>query len=159
MPKTTQAQKTFKTAYGSNQRVQLECNDSSRTKQNFQKECDINTIMGKYKKSGLLSHVAKFQGNYDILPSEIDFHASQNAIIAANESFDSLPASIRTEFQNDPGLFLKMVDDPDNHDRMVELGLIKPTPPGANQNTKNVTADPATGGPEDKSKDDEASEA
>jgi phage internal scaffolding protein len=105
-------------------RVQLKCNDSSRTKQHFQKECDINTIMTKYNKTGLISHVAKHQGSYDDLPNQQDYHESILEIQAANDSFNSLPSDVRNFFENDAGQFLDFVQNPNNTDEMRELGLI-----------------------------------
>lgn len=109
--------------YKHTKRVQLQCNDPSLAKQSFQKECDINTIMSKYQKTGLISHVAKHQGSYDDLPTQIDYHASQNAIIAADAAFASLPSSVRSQFQNDPAAFLDFAQDPSNEDEMREMGL------------------------------------
>ncbi len=127
------AKQKFATPYENQIRVQLTCNDPSRTQQSFQKECDINSIMGKYQKTGLVTHVAKYNGNYQDLPSEIDYHSSLNAILAANESFDSLPSSIRNRFNNDPAEFLEFVDNPENEAEQIELGLMT-QPASSNQN-------------------------
>ena len=40
----------------------------SLTKQSFKDECNINNIMSKYMKDGLIGHVNKHQGRYDDLP-------------------------------------------------------------------------------------------
>jgi len=95
----------------------------SRTKQSFKAECDINTILKKYQKTGLLSHVSQYQGRYEDLPSEIDYQQSLNAIIAAEESFSSLPSKIRARFGNDPAEFLQFVENPANENEMIDLGL------------------------------------
>lgn len=140
----------FLTAYGKKPRVQLECNDPSRTKQSFQKECDINTIMAKYQKTGLVSHVSNFKGNYSELPNQLSYHEALNNVMASKNAFSTLPSSIRTQFGNDPAQFLEFVQNPDNTDEMIEMGLAKaPGPLGANQNQEEVTADPAIGGPAD----------
>lgn len=136
-------------SYGTHKRVQLECNDPSRTKQAFQSECDINNIMAKFQKTGLISHNAKHQGDYSTLPESLDYHDSLIAIQAAQDSFNSLPSGIRSKFDNDPEKFLNFVEDHNNQDEMIELGLATRSPLGDNQKPKEASADPGSPGPED----------
>ena len=42
-------------------------------------------------------------------------------------AFDDLPAKVRREFDNDPFKFLEFVEDPENVERMAELGLVNIT--------------------------------
>lgn len=97
--------------------------DKSAAKQAFKDECDINNIMSKYYKTGLISHVAQYPGGYDELPESIEYQEALNMIIAAEDAFASLPSSIRTQFENDPAEFLAFVDDPNNQDELVKMGL------------------------------------
>jgi len=48
----------------------------------------------------------------------------------AEESFASLPSEVRDYFQNDPAAFLEAFQDPNQADKLRELGLIEklPTP-------------------------------
>ena len=106
-----------------------------RTQQNFAKDCDINEIMKRYEKTGLVAHVNRFQGSYGDVTGALDFHSAQNAVIAATEAFMTLPARIRQKFANDPGAFLAFVEDPANEDKMRDMGLLPPAEP--------LAADPA----------------
>lgn len=99
------------------------CDGPSRTKQSFQAECDINGIMAKHMATGLVDHVNQRQGRYEDLPSETDYHANLNSVMAAQEAFDSLPSKIRTRFKNDPGKFLGFVLDPSNKEEVQKMGL------------------------------------
>lgn len=102
----------------------------SRTKQSFAKECDINNLMKKYEKDGLIDHVNQHRGYYGDLPLNIDYQHSLNVILAAERSFASLTGQIRGRFANDPAAFLAFVQDPENRDEMIALGLLaKPTEP------------------------------
>jgi hypothetical protein len=61
--------------------------------------------------------------------------------------FMSLPAKIRSRFQNDPGAFLDFVQNPENRDEMIELGLAKaqpraPVEPEAEPSPSEVPEDP-----------------
>jgi len=101
----------------------------SLTKQSFKRDSDINVILGKYGKEQLLDHLAAYNGqygNYGDFSEVIDFHGAMNKVIAAEDMFMSLPATLRKEFANDPGLFLDQINDPSQRERMVKLGLIKP---------------------------------
>lgn len=101
----------------------------SMTKQSFKEECDINTIMAKYRSTGLVDHVAAHQGRYDNLPDETDYHANLNSVMEAQETFDSLPAKIRARFDNDPSKFLGFVLNPENQTEIDEMGLGVPDSP------------------------------
>ncbi len=103
-------------------RVQLTFPKRGRTKQSFRDECDINLIMGKYQKTGALSHFNKFSGSYGFATSE-DFSSAMRTVTMAQDMFDHLPSSIRNRFANDPAQFLEFVQVADNRDEAIELGL------------------------------------
>ena len=96
--------------------------DKSLTKQSFTKECNINTILAKYQKTGAIDHVNKNQGSYGYASSD-DFTASMEIVARGQTMFNELPSSIRTKFENDPAKFLDFVQDDKNKKEMQELGL------------------------------------
>lgn len=100
---------------------------TSMTKQHFKDEVDINNILAKFQKTGLIDHVKK-NSSYINLPNALEYHDAMNLTIEAQASFDGLPSSIRKEFQNDPQIFLAFVADPKNVDRMRTLGILNPLP-------------------------------
>jgi len=104
------------------ERVSISFAKTGRTKQSHKKECDINQIMAKYQKTGVIDHVAKHSENYGFATSE-DLHQSLNIIHTANEMFADLPSQARDKFDNDPAQFLDFVQDPDNKDQLYDLGL------------------------------------
>ncbi len=95
----------------------------TRTKQSFKEECNINNIMSKYMKDGLLEHVNTHQGRYEDLPSNTDYHDGLNTLLRANEAFNTLTSAIRKQFNNDPAEFLEFITDPENQDEINALGL------------------------------------
>jgi phage internal scaffolding protein len=114
----------FKTAYGENPRVRFSTNGPSLTHQSMAPECDINTIMARWQKTGVLEHKNNFQGQYgDFTNIPDDYHQAMNAVLDAEEMFSSLPSGIRKKFGNDPGTFIDFAVDPSNIDSMVEMGL------------------------------------
>lgn len=105
----------------------LVCDDPSLTKQSFAEECDINTIVRQFGLTGKMPDdivpptYADFEGIFD-------FHSAMNAVAAAGEEFDRLPAKIRARFHNDPGLFVDFCSDPNNLREMVDMGLAVKNP-------------------------------
>lgn len=123
--------------YGQKRRILQTFKKPSRTKQSMAAECDINNIMSKYNKTGLVSHVNEHKGQYGDATG-VDFQHAQNMIIEATETFASLPANLRKEFDNDPSQFLAFVSDDNNIDAMRELGLLPEEPKQAPQSVSEV---------------------
>lgn len=118
-------------------RVQKSFKGPSLAHQSFRKECDVNTIMERFQKTGLMEHVNRHSGDYGDYAGAQDYHSSLNQVLEAQTMFESLPSSIRGRFLNDPGQFLSFVSDPDNEDEMITLGLSR----------KAADADPAPAEP------------
>lgn len=116
----------IRSAHKPHARVQLETSGQSMTKQSFQAECDINTIMQKYTKTGLIEHVREHGGQYGDFVTAPEYHEAMTAVVEANAAFQSVPAEMRNRFQNDPAQFLDFVQNPDNIDELVEMGLAEP---------------------------------
>lgn len=99
----------------------------SRTKQSFKKRVNINNIMAKAKASGLINNPldfrAGFSGTYGDVSNSSEYHDMCNRILGAEATFMSLPADIRTRFNNDPGALLDFVNNPENADECREIGL------------------------------------
>lgn len=100
--------------------------DDGRTKQCFKNECDIDKIMARFRQSGTISHLAKYEGTYSDF-SDFDFHEQSNMLARGEQMFADLPAEIRREFDQSPAAFFKYVNDPKNQkDLHVKLpGLAK----------------------------------
>lgn len=113
------------TAYQEKERHQIDFGTKSRTKQAHVKETDINHIMKKFLKTGLMEHSRNHQPDYGFATSE-DFHTSMNIITRANSMFEDLPSQIRSRFENRPDKFLDFVNDENNQQEMVKMGLLDP---------------------------------
>jgi phage internal scaffolding protein len=143
----------FRSAYSPAIRVAKVPMGDSMTQQNFKKECDVNEILKKYQKTGLITHLNERQGAYENFVGYDDYHTSMNAVIEARDAFLDLPAHIRKRFGNDPAEFLEFVNQPGNMDEMIELGLAKHInpeidPPVDGGGSVEPTVEPGTGGTE-----------
>ena len=90
--------------------------------QQFKDDCDINTIMARFQKTGAIDHVSKHQPEYGFA-SPTQFHEAMNIVSFVQSMFNDLPSSVRNEFSNNPEAFLEFVQDPANADRARELGI------------------------------------
>lgn len=98
----------------------------SLTEQSHRKECNINCIIDRYKKTGILGGIDQaremFFGDFSEVGS---FHDVQNIIVDAREKFNSLPSNIREAFGNDPARLLDALRDKSQIGKLIDIGLIK----------------------------------
>lgn len=113
-------------AYVPHQKVTSDPQGDSRTRQEFAAECDINTILKRFEKTGAVSHINPRRPQYLDLPGDIDFQVAMNVMADAERAFMSLPARVRSEFENDPQKFVLFAQNPENLPKLRELGLAKP---------------------------------
>lgn len=112
----------FNSAYSDKSRVQVFFPEPSLTKQSMKDECDINLILAKYQRTGIIDFAAKQEPRYGDA-SAVDFQQALNVVIRANEMFAELPSSMRKRFQNSPEEFMAFVDDPENVEESIRLGI------------------------------------
>lgn len=101
--------------------------EPSMAQQHFKDECDINLIMSRYQRTGILTeNPGSLRPLFGDFSNVSDFQSAQNAILDVNDSFMSLPSSIRARFNNDPGYLLDFLSDEVNRDEAISLGLVNP---------------------------------
>jgi len=121
--------------------------EPSLTVQSEKDNCDINVLMEKYQKSGVLPVVqtSPVYGDFSQIP---DYQDMRNRLIDAENAFMALPAKIRREFDDDPAEFMDFIHDPKNADRLVEMGLREaPKPPESPIRVEVVSPPQKTEGP------------
>lgn len=99
----------------------------SRAKQEMRDECDINYLMDRFQRTGVLvdpSMVGKRQAAFEDYTDVGDFTDCQNRLVAAREAFESLDAKVRRRFANDPGRVIEFLSDVSNRSEAIALGLI-----------------------------------
>ncbi len=110
--------------YGESSRRPVVVCGPGRTKQSFRAQTDINNIVARYQKTGLLEHVRVNPGVFADVSEIGDYHGMVAKIRFAQERFEQLPAVIRARFNGDPGLLVRFMSDEANRDEAVKLGLI-----------------------------------
>lgn len=134
MPKSTQTsydhipavptQKVFRNAYSPRKRVVTPVVGESRTKQSFRDECDINRIMARYQKTGVLEFLEKREARYADV-SSLDYQEACNLVAGAQSMFHELPSALRSRFDNDPAQLLAFLDNAANLQEAIDLGLVE----------------------------------
>lgn len=107
----------------------LQCEDVTRTQQNFKEECDINTIVRRFGLTGGMPEKFQMPTNIDISEMATDYHTALNAVRQAGEEFMRLPAHIRKRFDNDPQKLIYFLGDEGNRIEAEKLGLVEPKAP------------------------------
>lgn len=105
------------------ERVAFVPKGETMTKQSMSAECDINNIMAKYEKTGIINHARTIEGRYGDFVGAPEFHEAMNQVLRAEAMFAELPSSLRKRFGNDPAEFLAFAQDPANQEEIYDLGL------------------------------------
>lgn len=101
------------------------------TQQSGKDQADINLIVESAKRGADLSHLSVKSPMYGDFAGMPDFYSAMLMISKANSLFMRLDPFVRERFGNDPGRLLKFLDDPQNREEGIKLGLIQdPSKPG-----------------------------
>lgn len=127
-------------------------NVPSRAEQHGWQDTDINYLMKRYSPDELSNYIAsRNQHRIEILDhdfsKEPNLQEAKNIVVELNRQYDSLPEELKRMF-NGPLEFLKYVDNPENREKLIKLGLIKEKEvaklqdklddnPGAKKSTEN----------------------
>lgn len=102
----------------------LHCKDQTKTQQQFKDETNILTIVERFGLTGEMPQVLHLP-QYGDFTGIFDYQSAQNTIRFAQEQFMALPADLRARFHNDPQELLEFVENGDNKDEAIKLGLVE----------------------------------
>lgn len=103
------------------------CKEKTRTQQNLVNETDINKIVARAVKTGILGDPAAISARQAIFGdfSQVgSYHDALNKVLSAQSAFIELPVDVRNRFGNDPGKLMEFLADPANVEEAIELGLM-----------------------------------
>lgn len=100
----------------------------SATKQAMKEDTDINVLATRFGASMFNSSPrATRQPMFgDFTYTSMDLLSMKNAVADAENRFLQLPGRIRKRFGNDQYQFLRFVENPENYEECVKMGLVKP---------------------------------
>lgn len=142
----------FATAYTETDDVPgLECRDESRTVQSQALDADINTIVKRYKLTGELPNPRpRIPLSQDFREADkFDLGSALRYVREAEAAFMRYPADVRAKFNNDVAAFCDFVENPENADACVEMGILprKPVPAKREPVEVRVVASPTEAKP------------
>lgn len=106
--------------------------DDGRTQQHFKDQVDINRILAKYRKTGVIEHVKRAQARYGDFTELAEYAQNLDKVAKAQQAFESLPAELRNKFNNNIPGFFDYIMQPENFDECVKMGIYeKPKEPMA----------------------------
>lgn len=103
----------------------IACEDASLAQQQFKDECDINNILRQFNVTGELPN-APLSPRYGDFTGISDYKTALDRVIAADEEFMNLPATIRARFDNDAANLIQFLDNDENRLEAEKLGLVEP---------------------------------
>lgn len=95
----------------------------SMTKQADTPATDINAIVKRFIKSGILDGMRAGEAKYGDFTGYQDYHGALSRVRDAEREFMLHPAEVREKFDNDVGKFLDALADPEQYEQLVEDGL------------------------------------
>lgn len=117
----------IRTRYTGRKSVQLNTGSESYVQQQFKDDCDIHTIIDRFTRGLPYRHMVD-QPQFGDFSNVQDFQEAQNLIARTTELFESLPSDLRARFSNNPSEFLEFVNNPDNIEEAVGLGILQKAP-------------------------------
>ena len=105
------------------------------TEQSHKEELNINNILAKFQRTGVIEHIKEHGPQYADVPA-IDYREAMEIVTNSNSMFAELPSRARAHFDNDPAKFLETMQNPETKaETLHQLGLLDPsyTPPEATQ--------------------------
>jgi phage internal scaffolding protein len=133
----------------------LYCADPTLAQQNFADECDINTIVNNFMRTGVMPDEVSRPQFGDFSGAISDYQSALNLVLAGEEAFSELPAPLRARFHNDPVEYVSFFEDPNNRDEAVRLGLVSQSQDSSERSSKDLVEDessPAVAGQKSSSK-------
>ena len=110
------------------QRFKTQFNDKSKTNQKWKNKADIRYIVRKNKIARLNQinpNLVEDRGQaMAVFDSSVTYHDMMNQCAAVNSAFQRLPADVQRRFSHDVRNLIDFVNDPQNKDECVKLGLL-----------------------------------
>lgn len=100
----------------------------SMTKQSFRDQVNINKIVARYRKTGMIDHVNGATPFYGDVSQFTSYQDAVNTVLRANELFAGMSSDVRKRFENDPQKMIDFLQDEKNLDEAVKLGMVVKRP-------------------------------
>lgn len=110
-------------SYTPHDRVSIDTGSDTPVEQSHRDQCDVNEIIRRFKRNGLLDHQNHRQPMYGDFTAASSLQESIELVTAAQDDFDSIPAKVRAAALNSPVQFLEMLSTPEGVAILEKAGL------------------------------------
>lgn len=93
------------------------------TQQHFKEAVDINNILAKYRKTGIVEHVKQAKERYGDFTELGEYAVHLDKVAKAQQAFEMLPAELRNQFNNSIPGFFEYIQKPENKDQCIKWGI------------------------------------
>lgn len=108
-------------------RVTSKFDGKSKTDPSWAKDLEAQNVINKYMKTGVWTGTPK--GSYD--PEgrlmNVDLSYALSVVREATDVFNALPSELRARFGNSPEAYLSFIQNKDNMDECLKLGILVKT--------------------------------
>lgn len=91
--------------------------------QQYKDECDLNWILNRLTPEDIEERRLAAQGVYADFTNVMDYGEAKMLVAQCDAAFMSLSPKIRSRFDNDPNAFIEFMEDSQNDEEAVRLGL------------------------------------
>lgn len=102
------------------------CLEPKVTRDSDTEGCDINRIVARAEKTGLLPDFGRGPGQFADVSEMGDYRTALHTMEEAEAAFMALPYEVRRHFDHDPVSFLDACTDPARLPELEQLGLVAP---------------------------------
>ncbi len=113
----------FRTHYSPQVRVTFETEGESLTEQQFAEESQIINKIRRYDSQGFFDSINRNPAQYTDFTQVRDLADAIDQIEQARDSFQTIPADIRKQFNNSASEFFEFASKESNFPELVKLGL------------------------------------
>lgn len=120
----------------------------NRTVQSEADRCNINKIITRYRKTGVIDHTNNLPTQYGVAVGD-DFKTIMDKTRKVQQSFESMPVEVRQRFNNDAAQFMDYVSttpqsEIEKDEMFYEQKVMKPERTPKEETTEEKTANQET---------------
>lgn len=125
----------------STKRVSYEDSLPSKTQQQFKDDCDIRKIIARRSAMGIPLEISPDPngGMVQDFTNAGDYRENLHKLQRAQDAFMALDPKLRQKFGNDPAELINFLQNEDNYDEALKLGLLKEGAPLKGKNDDKTT--------------------
>ena len=118
----------IKKRYDRPDNVELNTGSDSYVQQALGPGTRVQSILERFTRTGELP-VNPLTPRYEDVSDVGEYNDAMNLVARITEHFESLPSDIRLRFSNNPAEYLAFINDPNNIDMAVDMGLLQRNEP------------------------------